>query len=60
MAEDFRRNRIADKFYTTDLITNPDKLSKELQPYLDATDLSVYTSLLLIITVIELLLIVYL
>lgn len=40
VSEDFRRNRIADKFYTTDLLTNPDKLSRELQPYLDATDLS--------------------
>lgn len=40
MIDDFRKNRIADKFYTTDLITNPDKLSKELQPYIDAANLS--------------------
>ncbi|KAJ6641035.1 hypothetical protein Bhyg_05968 [Pseudolycoriella hygida] len=39
MSEDFRRNRIADKFYTADIITNPDKLSRELQPYIDAADL---------------------
>lgn len=40
MSEDFRRNHIVDKFYTTDLITNPDKLSRELQPYRDASNLS--------------------
>lgn len=43
MSDDFRRNRIADKFYTTDVITNPEKLSKELQPYIDEADLSMYT-----------------
>lgn len=42
MSEDFRRNRIVDKFYTTELITNPDKLTRELQPYRDAVNLSVY------------------
>lgn len=43
MSEDFRRNRVADKFYTTDIITNPEKLSRELQPYIDAANLSMYT-----------------
>ncbi|KAG4069957.1 hypothetical protein HA402_015181 [Bradysia odoriphaga] len=39
MSEDFRRNHIADKFYTTDLLVNQEKLSRELQPYIDAANL---------------------
>lgn len=40
MSDDFRRNKIVDKFYTSDLLTNPDKLSRELQPYIDVAELS--------------------
>lgn len=40
VSEDFRRNRIADKFFTTDLFTNNDKFSREIEPYMDAVNLS--------------------
>jgi hypothetical protein len=30
MVDDFRRNKVADKFYTFDLLTNQDKLSQEV------------------------------
>lgn len=30
MVDDFRRNKVADKFYTFDLLTNQDKLSREV------------------------------
>jgi hypothetical protein len=39
MVDDFRRNKIADKFYTVDLLTNPEKLKAEIQPYVDSANL---------------------
>lgn len=36
MSKDFRQNQVANKFYTT----NPEKLSRELQPFIDEADLS--------------------
>jgi hypothetical protein len=30
MVDDFRRNKVADKFYTIDLLTNQEKLSQEV------------------------------
>lgn len=38
MIDDFRRNHIADKFYTADIIANPEKLKSEIQPYVDASN----------------------
>ncbi|CRK97808.1 CLUMA_CG011184, isoform A [Clunio marinus] len=35
MVDDFRRNHVADKFYTPDLLFNNDKLQREIQPYVD-------------------------
>ncbi|KAG5681726.1 hypothetical protein PVAND_011136 [Polypedilum vanderplanki] len=32
---DFRRNKVADQFYTTDLILDHGKLIRKVQPYLD-------------------------
>lgn len=40
MTDDFRRNKIADKFYSADLLLNTDKLQKEIQPYVDEANLS--------------------
>lgn len=40
MLDDFKRNDIADKLLTTDLFINQEKLSRELQPYIDASNLS--------------------
>lgn len=39
MVDDFRRNKVADKFYTFDLLTNQDKLSQEIQPYVDEANI---------------------
>jgi hypothetical protein len=44
MVDDFRRNKVADKFYTIDLLTNNEKLSKEIQPYVDEANLKVISS----------------
>jgi hypothetical protein len=30
-----RENNVADKFYTVELLTNQEKLSQEIQPYVD-------------------------
>lgn len=35
MIADLRRNKVADKFYTADLLINQDKLAREIQPYTD-------------------------
>lgn len=35
MVDDFRRNHVADKFYTPDILFNQDKLQREIQPYVD-------------------------
>lgn len=35
MIDDFRRNHVADKFYTPDLITNTEKLKREIQVCVD-------------------------
>lgn len=40
MVDDFRRNKIADKFYTPDIVFNTDKLQREIQPYADEANLS--------------------
>lgn len=40
MSDDFRRNNVASKFYTTDIAFNQEKLQRELQPYMDAVNLS--------------------
>lgn len=40
MLDDFRRNKIADKFYTPDIILNNEKLQREIQPYVDEANLS--------------------
>lgn len=40
MVDNFKRNKVADKFYTTDLLTNQDKLKQEVQPYVDGANLS--------------------
>lgn len=39
MVDDFRRNKVVDKFYTFELITNQEKLSREIQPYVDEANL---------------------
>jgi len=39
MVDDFRRNKVADKFYTFDLIVNTEKLQREIQPYVDEANL---------------------
>lgn len=39
MVDDFRRNKVADKFYTPDLLFNNDKLQREIQPYVDEANL---------------------
>lgn len=31
MVDDFRRNKVADKFYTIELLTNQEKLSQEVK-----------------------------
>lgn len=31
MVDDFRRNHVADKFYTPDIVTNTEKLKREIQ-----------------------------
>lgn len=46
MVDDFRRNKVADKFYTIDLLTNQEKLSKEIQPYVDEANLKVILTFL--------------
>jgi hypothetical protein len=35
MVDSFRRNHVADKFYTPDIVLNTAKLEKEIQPYAD-------------------------
>ena len=35
MIDDFRRNHVADKIWTSDLVFNTDKLQRELKPYRD-------------------------
>lgn len=35
MIDNFRRNKIADRFYTPDLLFNNEKLQREIQPYVD-------------------------
>lgn len=40
MVDDFRRNKVADKFYTPDLLFNSDKLQREIKPYTDEANLS--------------------
>lgn len=40
MVNNFRRNNAADKLYTFDIIFNPDKLKKEIKPYVDKADFS--------------------
>lgn len=44
MIDDFRRNKVADKFYTVDLVFNTEKLQREIQPYVDEANLSEYRS----------------
>ncbi|KAG5681727.1 hypothetical protein PVAND_011137 [Polypedilum vanderplanki] len=39
MIADFRRNKVADQFYTTDLLFDQDKLTREIQPYVDEANL---------------------
>lgn len=39
MVDDFRRNKVADKFYTADLLVNQEKLSREIQPFVDEANL---------------------
>lgn len=39
MVDYFRTNKIADKFYSIELLTNQDKLLKEIQPYTDDAEL---------------------
>lgn len=39
MVDDFRRNKVADKFYTIELLTNQEKLNREIQPYVDEANL---------------------
>lgn len=39
MIDDFRRNHVADKFYTPDLLFNTDKLRREIQPHVDEANL---------------------
>lgn len=39
MVDDFHRNKVADKFYSIDLLTNHEKLSREMQPYVDEANL---------------------
>lgn len=43
MSKDFRSNNIADKFYTVDIVTNTEKLQRELQPFIDEANLSIQT-----------------
>lgn len=38
MVDDFRGNKIADKFYSTDLILNTSKLQEEIEPYVDVAE----------------------
>lgn len=35
VVDDFRRNKVADKFFTSDLLFNTAKLEREIQPYVD-------------------------
>lgn len=39
MIADFRRNKVADKFYTPDLLVDQDKLAREIQPFIDEANL---------------------
>ncbi|KAL7037449.1 hypothetical protein ACKWTF_009227 [Chironomus riparius] len=38
MIADFRRNKVADKFYTPDLLVDQDKLAKKIQPFIDESN----------------------
>lgn len=39
MVDDFRGNKIADKFYSTELLTNSLKLQEEIQPYINVAEI---------------------
>lgn len=47
MIKDFREKNLASKFYSADLIVNPDNLAKGIQPYVDAANIKCATALLL-------------
>lgn len=38
IVDDFKGSKIADKFYTPDLILNTEKLQKEIDPYLEVAE----------------------
>lgn len=39
IVDNFRRNNVAEKFYTIDILTGQDTLSKGIQPYVDEANL---------------------
>jgi len=39
ISDDFRGSKIADKFYTIELLTNQEKLQKEIEPHVNAAEI---------------------
>lgn len=39
IVDDLRRQHIADKFYTSDVILNPKKIQRDIQPYVDVANI---------------------
>ena len=40
MVDDFRSNKVVDKFFSADLLFNNEKLKREIQPYVDFANYS--------------------